>query len=201
LRREELPTSFLLGHGDKETNPGSLWRTYPYRPVLSSEPPRSTVFAGKRCGELTHEEMNGSKIGRRIGELRRKKGMTLPALAREATVSKGYLWTLETYWERQPESAPPNPGLDVLTRIANALDLTVADLLGEADSPTDDATMKAGELPDALRQFVQRRMDDGRPLPDSDVRSLAAVRFRGRRPQTASDWERVYTLLDDVVEP
>lgn len=143
--------------------------------------------------------MNGSEIGRVIGELRRKKEITLPALAQEAKVSKGYLWTLETHWQQKPTRPPPNPGLDVLTRIAEALDVTVAELLGEA-SNIDDTPIEPGELPEGLRQFVQLREDHGQTVSDADIRSLAAVRFRGRRPQTPSDWERVFEVLDDVME-
>src|SRR5712692_655858 len=63
-------------------------------------------------------------IGQRIRSFRQIKGLSLPALAEKAKVSKGYLWRLEN-------GEDPNPSLAVLARIAEALDTTVAELLGQ----------------------------------------------------------------------
>lgn len=64
--------------------------------------------------------MNG--LGKRISELRQRRGFTLPQLAERAGVAKGYLWTLETH-------LAPNPGVRVVIRIADALDVSVMDIL------------------------------------------------------------------------
>lgn len=61
-------------------------------------------------------------IGGKIKALRLEKQMTLPALAEKSGLSKGLISNLEN-------SADANPSLDTLHSIAEALDVTLADLL------------------------------------------------------------------------
>jgi len=61
-------------------------------------------------------------LGERIRALRTEQGMTLPALADQAGVSKGILSKLENDKES-------NPSLDTLHKIAVALKATLSDLL------------------------------------------------------------------------
>jgi XRE family transcriptional regulator of biofilm formation len=64
------------------------------------------------------------RVGHMIRALRERQGMTLRELARRAEIAHPYLSNLER--EKQK-----NPSLDVLTRIARALDVPVSRLLGE----------------------------------------------------------------------
>lgn len=64
-------------------------------------------------------------IAARIRELRKGKSWSLDDLAREAGISKTYLWELE-----QDHDAAKRPSADVLMRIANALGEPFNDLLG-----------------------------------------------------------------------
>jgi transcriptional regulator with XRE-family HTH domain len=61
-------------------------------------------------------------IGGTIKALRQEKQMTLPALAKKSGLSKGLISNLEN----SPEI---NPSLDTLHKIAEALDVTLADFL------------------------------------------------------------------------
>ena len=61
-------------------------------------------------------------IGGKIRALRHEKEMTLPALAEKAGLSKGLISNIEN-------SADANPSLDTVHKIAEALDVTLADLL------------------------------------------------------------------------
>lgn len=66
---------------------------------------------------------DGIPVGERISMLRQRERLTVSALARKARISKGHVSALEHGIER-------NPTLGVLTRIADALGITVVDLLG-----------------------------------------------------------------------
>jgi XRE family transcriptional regulator of biofilm formation len=68
--------------------------------------------------------VNGKTVGRVIRRLRDERGIGLRELAGQAKIAPGYLSRLE---RRQQK----NPSLDVLVRIARALDVPVSRLLGE----------------------------------------------------------------------
>src|SRR5437667_12829613 len=63
-----------------------------------------------------------SAIGRRVREEREKAGLSLAQLAERSGLTKAYLVRLETQGG--------NPSVEVVAQIAEALDLTAADLLG-----------------------------------------------------------------------
>ncbi len=144
---------------------------------------------------------DGSEIGRRIGVLRRRKGMTLPELAEAAATSKGYLWSLETHWERRPSEPVPNPGLDVLARLADKLDVTVADLVSESFDPDAIYQDTNAKLPSGLAEFLAARNSEERPVAADVVPALAGMKLRGRRPQTASEWAVLYDAIERVIDP
>jgi len=76
------------------------------------------------------EKINGSttlaSLGASIRKLREEKGRSLTSLAEDAKISKTYLWQLE--------HETSTPTIDVVRRIAHALDVSISELLGE-DSP------------------------------------------------------------------
>lgn len=74
-------------------------------------------------------------IGAKIKAFRTAKGMSLQELSDLAGgLSKGYLYRLE---QDDPEN-PPNPSLAILTKIANALEVSVSELTsGESSEKLD----------------------------------------------------------------
>lgn len=110
-------------------------------------------------------------IGQRIYARRSEKQWTLPRLAQEAGVAKGYLSELEN-------DKAGKPSASTLFKIATALGTTVADLLGEETRPSAPV-----EIPESLRAFAEQAN-----LTDDDVRMLAGIQYRGERPQTKEDW-------------
>jgi len=124
-------------------------------------------------------------LNENIERLRKQKQMSQPELAEKAGVSKGYIYMLEA-------GEMTNPSLDVLMKIAAALDSTIAELVGE---PTVVARPVAQEIPDTLRQFIKERKKAGEPLSEDDLISLANTQFRGQRPQTVDDWRYVYEFF------
>src|SRR5512133_103563 len=113
-------------------------------------------------------------LGQRLRRYREDRGWTQAVLAEQAGVSKPYLSELEGGAGRRPSG-------QILLKLADALGVTVADLLGRQVLPTKDP-----EIPPSLREFAKLR-----GLPESDVRMLAGIRFRGEAPRTEQRWEHI----------
>jgi transcriptional regulator with XRE-family HTH domain len=65
-------------------------------------------------------EIVAKAVGKRIRELRKKKGWSQERLADESEMHRSYMWGVE--------QGRRNPSLRHLTRIADALEVAVADL-------------------------------------------------------------------------
>jgi transcriptional regulator with XRE-family HTH domain len=124
-----------------------------------------------------------SSIGERIKTRREELEWSLSKLAEEADVSKGYLWSIEK------GEVASRPSGQTLYRIAEALGVTMSDLLGR-----ELLTEPNQERPPALLQFAEQAN-----LPDTDIEMLASVNFRGQRPQTVQDWEFLYGAIQRSV--
>jgi transcriptional regulator with XRE-family HTH domain len=124
--------------------------------------------------------MEMQRVGEKIREERQKAGLSLAQLSAATGVSKAHLVRLET--------KPSNPSLEILHRIADALEITVADLLGQPKlsyEPEDD------DLSPSLRAFA-----DEAKLSQSEIRTLASIKFRGGdRPRSVRRWRYIYDSL------
>jgi transcriptional regulator with XRE-family HTH domain len=120
-------------------------------------------------------------IGQNIRRFREEANLSLSELAERASVSKGYLSALEN----EDAETRRRPSGQSLYKIAEALGVTVADLLGEhthLDEPV--------EVPGSLREFAEQE-----GLPESDVMMLARIEFRGEQPRTAKAWGFLYDAI------
>jgi len=112
---------------------------------------------------------------------RQRAGMSLARLAEETGMSKTYLLRLE-------RDAGANPSLEVLRRIAEALDVTVADLLG---APATRFVADAADVPPSLRVFA-----DEERLSPRDFEQLASIRWRrGEVPTSSARWRFILQSL------
>lgn len=139
-------------------------------------------------------------LGNRISSLREIQSLSLGALAEKAGgIAKSYLAKLE-------RGEVENPGLRTLSGIANALDVTVADLLGSAEEVggregrellAEHAELQRvmENLPAGLGDFLEKMEKGGTPVPATTVRALAFAEFRGRRPERPEDWRFLYDAL------
>jgi transcriptional regulator with XRE-family HTH domain len=138
-------------------------------------------------------------VGQRLKQLRELKGFSLSAFAGEAGVSKSYLAKLE-------RGEIENPGLQTLQVIAATLKITLADLLAPASVDAPPPSSAAGsevaeyerllaDLPSGLREFLNAKEAEGERLPADLIRSLAAIQFRGKRPQDPADWRFLYDAI------
>lgn len=97
-----------------------------------------------------------SKLGPRVAAARKQAGLTLDALARASGVSKATL--------SQIERNCANPSLSVLYRVAMALSVPVAQLLGEEGA---QATLEVVEAGDPHRKMFTNQACNGRQLNPS----------------------------------
>ena len=126
-------------------------------------------------------------LAKRLRQIRESKDLSLDDVAKRANISKQYVWELE-----KDTAGEKKPSADVLVRIANALSVTIADLLA---LPTVQATEGEVELPKSLQEFRDRMKTLRTPLSDEDLGDLAAMKFRGGQPETADEWHQLYLSL------
>ena len=120
------------------------------------------------------------QFGERLRREREKAGLSLAQLADASGISKPYLVRLE--------NEPSNPSLELLSRLAEALDVTVADLLGGPRYRVDEAELR---VPPLLRAFA-----DEAGLSTPEVRTLASIKFRkGDEPRSTERWAYIYNSL------
>jgi len=100
-----------------------------------------------------------SYLGEKIKTLRKKAGLTLEALAKEAGLSKSYLWELEN---REAQ----RPSVEILEGLAQALKVSVSFFLEDDDSTTpkeqhiDDAFFRNYQkLGSAEKEKLRKIMD------------------------------------------
>jgi transcriptional regulator with XRE-family HTH domain len=124
--------------------------------------------------------MDGNAIGDRLKEYRKGLGMSQADLARKSSVSAAYVSELESGLGKRPSG-------EILLRLANALEVTIADLLGQDIRPGDGDP----PVPDpSLLEFARERR-----LPRPDVEMLASIRFRGDPPRTSRRWGMIYDTI------
>jgi transcriptional regulator with XRE-family HTH domain len=117
-------------------------------------------------------------IGLRIRSMRAELGLSLTELAEKARVSKSYLSTVEN-------GTGSRPGAAVLHRLAEALGVTLADVLGR-----DVQATSAINVPKSLQEFARQQ-----GLPETDVEMLAGIKFRGETPRDAASWSFIYRAI------
>jgi len=127
-------------------------------------------------------------LAENLKRIRQRKQLTQPALAEAAEVSKGYVYMLEA-------GDMTNPTLDILMKIATALECTIADLTGDAKVRVKQPKTADVDLPESLLAFARHKRRTGEPLSEDDLQNLACTQFRGKRPKTPDDWAYVYEFL------
>lgn len=128
--------------------------------------------------------------------------MTLRDVANEAGVSIAYLSDLE-------RAVLANPTLDKLRAIADALRVSIDDLLGGAPDPSTAQARLAAPLQEftemeAFRVEVnaeaQRWRRDPEELREEWIRLLEIIHVGGRRPSSPSDYLFIFESIRRAVE-
>lgn len=125
--------------------------------------------------------------GARIRALRTAKGITLPELADRAGLSKGLLWKIEA-------DDGSNPSLSTLFKIAESLDMTLADILDtERAVPKPPPPIDETEWAKPLVGFL--RSQGKEPAPDI----LHAIQLlRHRKAPKKRDLEHLKFLYTSI---
>lgn len=89
------------------------------------------------------------QFAQRVRDARQRIGMSQYQLAQKAQVSHGYLARLER--------GETGPGLDVITRLADALGTSTQDLIADSNQPADAFDVAYEHLKVALESIVERR--------------------------------------------
>jgi transcriptional regulator with XRE-family HTH domain len=118
-------------------------------------------------------------IGSRVRTLRTERKITLPDLAERAGLSKGLISKLENAEET-------NPSLSTLYRIAEALDVTIADLI--ETEKVQVARIVPETQPRWQKGLVDYLRQNGKE-PDPDILNALYV-LRNRKAPKMEDLER-----------
>jgi transcriptional regulator with XRE-family HTH domain len=118
-------------------------------------------------------------LARKVRAYRADRGLSLSALATAAGLSKSYISAIE-------HGEAPRPSGQTLYAIAEALGVTMSDLLGRKllSEPTSQ------EPPPSLLELA-----DELGLPETDVSMLASINFRGGQPRTKERWAHIYSAI------
>ena len=124
-----------------------------------------------------------NSFGTRLKAYRSELSLSLDNLERKTGISKGYLSQLE----RGDKS---NPGIDVVKKLAKGLGVPIGDLVEE-----EQIYAPIEKIPRELRAFLDREKAAGRSVPKNDVTMLLGVRYQGRWPGSADDWDYLYASI------
>lgn len=117
-------------------------------------------------------------LSEQIRKRRQEAGLTVAELARLASVSKAYISQLEN------NINGVRPSADVLLRIASALGTSVSTLLEK------EVSDQLEDIPEELQKFALAEQ-----LPKEEIKLLARIEYRGRRPKTVDDWKFLYEAI------
>ena len=127
------------------------------------------------------------KIGERIRSVRESLGHTQRQVAEAARMPSQYLSDLE-------RGRNANPGLDILSRLAEAMDVGVDDLVGRGRA------YKRDELPPGLHELLED--DEWAPrFTPAWVETLARLRHAGRALRTKEEFLEAYLTLRRIFPP
>lgn len=144
-------------------------------------------------------------LGKRLRAQRTKLGFTLAQVADGAQLSLPYLSNLER--------GRGNPTMDALTKIAGALDISIKDLVGEADGD-DQVDALLGTPPASLVRFtksdefvrVVARLADAQGVEPAEMRkrivtSMSTAPRRSTGEPTEADWRRLLDTYSLILGP
>jgi transcriptional regulator with XRE-family HTH domain len=142
----------------------------------------SDRYDAEHLSNMTPMPGDAEQVGQNIRTQRERAGLSLSQLSQATGISKAHLVRLET--------KPANPSLELLRRIAEALNVTIADLVGGPKLTYRSAADE--DVPASLKAFA-----DSAGLKDDEVRTLASIKFRGgERPRTIKRWHYIYESLN-----
>lgn len=123
------------------------------------------------------------KLQDRLKELRSNKNLTLKGVAERSDLSVSYLSDIER--------GRTTPTLNTLQTIADALEISLIDLLTGVDFAGERTE---ASLPPGLSELLQDT-EYGHEITSEWVETLSNIQLRGKRPQTKQEWLELYFYL------
>jgi transcriptional regulator with XRE-family HTH domain len=146
------------------------------------------------------ETAPSSGFGQRLRRARLDQDRTLRDISERSGISITYLSDLE-------RGVLVNPTLDTLKKVAEALDVSLNDLLGIDEHESAPSYPKALEefllsehFRQALTEQTKRERVTPEELEDDWRRALAGIRVRGRTPRQASDYLFIFEAIRRALE-
>jgi transcriptional regulator with XRE-family HTH domain len=137
---------------------------------------------------MDERQIDLERLGSRIRFLRQGKAWSLADLSEQSGVPKAYISDLEN-------GAAGKPNIQYLFNVAEALEVTLDELVREATAKEQRARRRSAEdLPPGLAE-LQRELELTEPLSDDYVEMLAQVNFRGNRPKDKEGWRFVHQAI------
>ena len=107
-------------------------------------------------------------LAERLSELRRKARRSCSAVADAAGISRQHLWRIE-------QGIVPNPGPELLARLARVYGLTLGELLGEPSIP---GAARAAAVSGDREEILRRLMRCANTMCDDDWQALDELASR-----------------------
>lgn len=98
--------------------------------------------------------MDGTTLGKRVRELRRKAGITQPDLACRVNISESYIALIE--------ADKRNPGMDIISALANEFHVSVDYLVSGKTS--EDDNLRVREWSSLIRERSQKDIESALKL-------------------------------------
>ncbi len=124
-------------------------------------------------------------VGERIKQRREEKGQSASRLAEAAGISKSYLHEIEN-------GASVMPSAEVLFNLAEALETSVAVLLGRRATVT--AQNSTPHISASLKEYA---IDNN--LEEEEVHRLACIKYRNRAPKRKEDWAFIHEAIKRAI--
>jgi transcriptional regulator with XRE-family HTH domain len=130
---------------------------------------------------------NPMHIGHRIKAVRTERGLSLPDLAKEAGISKGLLYHIEN------SETPPNPSLETLNKISQALKITLAMLLEKRG--VKGKRILPERLEPELEEMIKALNKQNEPLSETALDALYLLQERSGGFKTVQQWRFLYDSI------
>lgn len=135
-------------------------------------------------------------LGQRVKELRTARGWTLPRLAAEAGISKGYVWKIEQSGITRAVNV--RPSMETLSKLAAALGVSLDQLTGREEVLRVHHIIPPGvgnDLPRSLVDYINLCRKRKEPLTEEDTGMLAGISYRGKVPRSVEDWDFIMQAI------
>lgn len=146
------------------THPHPLVNTHCYHPAT----------AVPMMGNMGIDE-RGRRFGQRVRHFRQNRGLSMRELAERVAVTYGYVRAIETGHKRVPP-------IEVVERIARALDVSMTDLIEPTLGPVPETrvftamidSVEGSELPEHVKRIIRQAVEYAESVYEAEQRHMSS---------------------------